>query len=184
MRRSQWAAVLSGAAVLAISATCLAEPATSGALQIGVGFRYGIDMNDADVNQWGTGLGLEIGYTLPEVPIYLGGNAEYFFGEKVEGPGLTAERNIWQLSAEGGYDIGAGPVVIRPKLGLGLANSSGERCLGGVCGKTSGSDFMAAPGATFMLMPAGFTLSLDARYALVFAEETEKALILAVGIGF
>jgi hypothetical protein len=50
--------------------------------------------------------------------IYLGGNFEYFFGDSVEGGGLKIKSNIWQLSAEGGYDIGLGEnFVIRPKVG-------------------------------------------------------------------
>jgi hypothetical protein len=41
-----------------------------------------------------------------------------------------------------------------------------------------------APGATFMLITERFGLSVDLRYALIFADKTAKALIFSVGIGF
>src|SRR3954470_14749046 len=111
-----------------VSATAFAEPATANSIQLGVGFRYGIEMNSGDVNPWGIGLGLDGGYTLPNA-VYLGGNIEYFFGDSVGDDINGATINIWQLSAEGGYDIGLGPIfVLRPKVGLGLANTHEKLC--------------------------------------------------------
>src|SRR5688500_17848983 len=83
-------------------------PATEGALQCGLGFGYGIELNDGDLNPWGTGIGLDGGYTLPVIPIYVGGNIEYFFGGTAASPLVERDSNFWQVSAEGGYDIGLG----------------------------------------------------------------------------
>ena len=168
-----------------------AGPHTANAIQLGVGFRYGIAMgSDSDLNPWGTGLGLNVGYTLPNA-IYLGGNFEYFFGGTADVGSFRLKSNIWQLSAEGGYDIGLGEnFVIRPKVGVGVAGSKAsiEGCLPGIsCGDqgntTSDTSPLVAPGATFMLFTSHISLALDVRYALVFGDSTAKALILSFGIG-
>jgi hypothetical protein len=162
-----------------------ADAATRGAFQFGAGFRYGVEQNEGEVNPWGTGLGLDLGYTM-ENSVYLGGNFEYFFGETTSLGTFEVSQNVWQLSAEGGYDVGLGEsIVIRPKLGLGLASLMVDGCPADICENTSESDFMLAPGATFMLLTRSFSLSLDARYAMIVAEpELAKALIFSLGIGF
>lgn len=177
---------------LSVAVSCLtaagnarAEAATRGAFQFGAGFRYGIDQNEGDVNPWGTGLGLELGYTM-ENSFYLGGNFDYFFGESVGFPGGEIDYNVWQLSAEGGYDVGLGEsVVIRPKVGLGVGSLMVDGCAVGICDDRSDKDFLLAPGATFLLLTRSFSLSVDARYAMLFTEpELSKAVILSLGIGF
>jgi opacity protein-like surface antigen len=164
-------------------------PHTANSLQIGLGFRYGALLSDGEPNPWGTGLGLSVGYTLP-VAIYVGGNFEYFLGGSASTAGFKISSNIWQLSAEGGYDFGLGEnFVIRPKVGLGLANVSNEveGCPAGlVCGAGRGSETkpLVAPGATFMLFTRHLSLAIDARYAMVLSDPSVKGLIFSVGIGF
>lgn len=162
------------------------DPATEGSIQIGLGFRYGVEMNDGDLNPWGTGIGLEGGYTLPVIPVYVGGNAEYFFGGTLDSPQVDLDSNIWQLSAEGGYDFGIGDhVVIRPKLGLGYAFLSTETCIGDLgCQSDSDGKPLIAPGAKFMLLLKSFQLSFDARYAIITSDPSAKAFIFSAGIGF
>jgi hypothetical protein len=167
-----------------LAAPASADPATANSLQLGLGFRYGIEMNEGDFNPWGLGLGLSGGYTLPNA-IYLGGNFEYFFGDKITVGTGEVSGNLWQLTAEGGYDIGLGPIfVLRPKLGAGIAGLNGKVCVAGACSSSSDNKLVLAPGATFLLMPPGFLLTVDARYDLILADPVEKALILTVGIGF
>jgi hypothetical protein len=166
-----------------VAAPAAAEPVTANSIQLGLGLRYGLEMNDGDLNPWGLGLGVQGGYTLPNA-IYAGGVFEYFFGDSQEVAGVKVKANLWQLMAEGGYDLGLGPTfVLRPKVGAGLANLRGETCLDG-CVSDSESDLAIAPGATFLLFLPGFRLSADVRYDLVFAEKTQKALILTAGFGF
>jgi hypothetical protein len=162
------------------------EPATSNTLQLGLGFRYGVELNEGDLNPWGTGIGLEVGYTLPLIPIYVGGNAEYFFGGTLESPLGDVDSKIWQLSVEGGYDIGVGDhFVIRPKLGLGYAFVNTETCfVVGECESESDGKPLIAPGAKFLLILPKFQLAFDARYAMVTSDPVAKAFIFSVGIGF
>lgn len=163
-------------------------PHTANSLQLGLGFRYGAMLSDGDPNPWGTGLGLDLGYTLPSA-VYVGGNFEYFFGESSEALGLKLNANILQFSLEGGYDIGIGQsFVIRPKLGVGLAHlaSSVEGCPPEVTctGGSSETKAALAPGATFLFYAKQFSLALDVRYDVVFTDPSRKALIFSVGVGF
>lgn len=186
MKAGRWLAALVVALIATTAAgKASAEAATREQFQLGAGFRYGVEQNEGDVNPWGSGLGLSLGYTM-ENSVYLGGNFEYFFGETVDIGGAEIDNNVWQLSAEGGYDIGLGKaIVIRPKVGLGLAAWTIDGCPVAGCANRSDKDFLIAPGATFLLLARSFSLSVDARYAMIVAEpELAKALIFSVGIGF
>lgn len=181
--RASVAAFLSA---LAFSIPASADPpATANSLAIGLGFRYGVDLEDSVVNPWGTGLGVGVGYTLPSA-VYLGANFDYFFGETETLPTGDASANIWQAMAEGGYDIGLGQsLVLRPKAGVGFASLNGEACVDTLgCDSRSESNLALAPGLTFLVVTQNFILSLDTRYDLVFAEETASALLFSLGIGF
>lgn len=185
-KKTAWAGLLSGIAALVVALPSFAsEPATQGSIQLGVGFRYGKELNDGDFNYWGTGLGLNGGITLPVIPIYVGGNVEYFFGDKVEALGASTKGNIWQITAEGGYDIGLGDrLVLRPKLGLGPATARTELCLGGSCNSDSKTHMAIIPGATFMVFLPVLSLSFDGRYEVVTSDPSAKAFIFSAGIGF
>lgn len=185
MKKAKWLGAAVGL-VASLAAAPSFAAATEGTLQLGLGFRYGKELNDGDLNPWGTGIGLEAGFTLPVLPVYVGGNAEYFFGGTLEAPGGKVDANVWQLSAEGGYDFGLGDhLVLRPKLGLGLAHLSGETCIDGFgCTKDGDTKPLLAPGAKFILMFSRFELAFDARYAVVTSDPTSKAFIFSVGVGF
>ena len=181
-------AALCAAALL--PATAHADPPrTAGALQLGGGFRYGVDLKDSEPDPWGVGLGLELGYTL-ESAVYVGGVFDYFFGQRVKyevaDNSWEQSANLWQVAAEGGYDFQLSDgVLVRPKLGLGVAMLQAS-CSGDCIDDASGSSsyFAAAPGLTTMFFPGNMVLSLDARYQMVFADELASAFIFSVGIGF
>lgn len=176
------------AAVLFATAPAHADPKTANSLQLGLGLRYGVEMNEGDFNPWGIGLGVNGGYTLPNA-VYVGGLFEYFFGDSRDVGGIKFKGNLWQVMAEGGYDIGLTPLfVLRPKVGAGLAGTklSVDDCPSGLsCTDDSSTDFALAPGVTAMLFLPGFGLSLDVRYDMVFSDpEMGKALIFTAGVGF
>ena len=162
-------------------------PHTANSIQLGLGFRYGVKLSDGDLNPWGTGLGLDVGDTLPNA-IYLGGNFEYFFGDSTEVLGFKVKANILQFSVEGGYDIGLGQsFVIRPKVGVGLAHfeSSVEGCpAGATCTGSSETKAALAPGVTFLLFTQKVSVSLDVRYDAVLSDPSLKGLIFSAGVGF
>jgi hypothetical protein len=161
-------------------------PATANSIQLGLGFRYGFELEEGDFNPWKTGLGVSGGFTLANA-IYLGGNFDYFFGDKQDFPGGGDQRaNVWQIVAEGGYDLGIGPnFVVRPKAGIGAATLMGEVCLKGFpCVSNSDTHLAIAPGTTFIVMTSRFSLTLDFRYNMTLTDDhTLKALIFSAGVG-
>ena len=156
-------------------------------MKLGLGFRYGAMLSDGDLNPWASGLGLDVGYTLPNA-VYLGASFEYFFGSSQQLLGIKLDANLWQLSAEGGYDFGIGQsFVIRPKVGVGVASVDWkfEGCASDdPCESVNKTKAMIAPGATFLFFASKFSLALDVRYDIVLADPALKGLIFSFGVGF
>src|SRR5690349_11911109 len=100
-------------------------------ISVGLLLGYGISLEDGG-NPWGLGFGLRGGYNIDA--IFLGARFVYYLGETEEAGGYEASVNIWELGLEGGYDIAAGPVIIRPGLGLGIASFNLSAELPGVFG--------------------------------------------------
>jgi len=98
-------AIATGASV--VTPPVSADPRTAKVLQLGFGFRYGVDLRSADtVNPWASGFGVDGGYTLPNA-VFVGGSFEYFFGQEVGDDQVNGgSANLWQLSTEAGYDFG------------------------------------------------------------------------------
>jgi Outer membrane protein beta-barrel domain len=144
---------------------------------------YGAPTDDRRINPYGAGLGLRLGVTLP-ASLYLGGSFDYFFGGSEQAVlGVEQSRSVLQLMGHVGYDLGFGPVTLRPQLGLGLAQAHSE--VGDV--SASESDFALAPGAEFMFGLGLLTLSAEASYDVVFAGADDagaSAWILGLGLGF
>ena len=121
------------------------------------------------------------GITLPSA-LYLGASFDYFFGES-EDDVVDAEFAIYQLMANVGYDLGLGPLTLRPSLGLGVANSSVE--VGGpISFEETESDFVLSPGAEGIIGLGVLSVSAEVRYNKVFADGDADALIMGVGFGF
>lgn len=184
---TRFVGALCGVAALFSPGLARAEPPiTAGGFQIGLGFRYGFDLEEGDLNPWATGIGIDGGYTLPNA-VYVGANFEYFLGGSVDLPGGELSSNVYQLSAEGGYDLGfAERFVLRPKVGLGMAGVKSEACADvGGCASDSSTNFLATPGLAFLFLGERFSFSADVRYAMIFADpEQLNGILLAVGIGF
>jgi hypothetical protein len=122
---------------------------------LGYGFKDGLNL----------GLGVRGGYTLP-MNVYVGGTFVYHLGNS---PGGT-DVNVYYFGAEGGYDIPAGPVVVRPYLGLGAATAKATADLSALgLGKVSNSDtkFALWPGATVLYPIGSAFVGGDARFLIV-----------------
>lgn len=133
-----------------------------------------------ELNPYGLGLGLRGGITLPSA-LYLGASFDYFFGESDDA--IDADFAIYQLMANVGYDLGLGPLTLRPSLGLGLANSSVE-VSGPISFEETESDFVLSPGAEGIIGLGLLSVSAEVRYNKVFSDGDADALIMGVGVGF
>jgi hypothetical protein len=141
---------------------------------------YGSALGDPEVlSFYGPGLGLRAGVTLP-ASLYLGASLDYFFGESKSISGFDASSSLLQVLANVGYDLGLGPLTLRPNIGLGLASSTIKL----LNLDESDSNFVLSPGAEVIVGLGLLAVSGEVRYNKIFADGDTDALILGVGIGF
>lgn len=112
-----------GAPTLASSPAEADPPRTARAVHFGAGFRYGVSMDDPFLDPWGSGRGLELGYTTQDA-LYFGGVFDYFFGESRTLLGTKVGANLWQVAVEGGYDLQLSEGVL---VRLSIATSASVR---------------------------------------------------------
>jgi hypothetical protein len=146
-------------------------------ISVGLLLGYGISLEDGP-NAWGLGFGVRGGYNLDA--IYLGARFVYYLGAS-EGSGpAEVTLNIWEFGIEGGYDVDAGGVIIRPGLGLGLAGIS----LDSSFGSASETEFFIAPGASLLFdVSENIFIGADARFKFVLSDPSAKAITLLANAG-
>jgi hypothetical protein len=148
-------------------------------IEIGLAPGYGFKAGKADwsstLNPYSLGLGIRGGYELDN-RIFLGAGFVYHLGESEtlvkNTPGaitpgsVDARQNYMLAFVEGGYDIWAGDLIIRPSLWLGMGFAIVDPYLnsGGV---HTVSDFMFAPGLNLLYVMNGIYIGGDARYVAV-----------------
>jgi hypothetical protein len=164
------------------------EPATSRVLQIGVGGEYGVKLAGPELNPWGFGLGVHLGYTLP-MGVYFGVPFDYFFGTEDTYGGAAVEAKLWQVGIEGGYDLALGrTLVLRFKGSLGVASVTTAGCIGDLeaplCARRTESKPVFGPGLTFLYLGPSFSFTLDGRYELLPTDPLAHGLIFSIGFGF
>ncbi len=148
-----------------------ASAGPSAALLVGDGFKDGYNL----------GLGVRGGYTLP-MNVYLGGTFVYHLGKSEPTQSGDAKLSLFYLGAEGGYEINAGPLIVRPFLGLGYANVMATvpgYCVGSVCAApTSLSDGRVGiwPGATALFPVGNLFFGADLRYVVLVNTEDSNAI--------
>ena len=169
MRPSRNAIVGAAFALFALYSNTASATGGSAALLLGNGFKDG----------YSVGIGARGGFTLP-MSIYLGGTFVYHLGRS-EG---DDKLNALYFGAEGGYELNAGPLTVRPYLGIGYANASVTRpgyCRGTVCpAPTSANEGKGAfwPGATAIFPIGNLFVGADARYVVVLDAEDSNAFSL------
>lgn len=180
--------MLLAAPVLAVSAilVTLTTASTASALPLltisgSVRGLYGSPTGDAELNPYGVGLGLRAGVTLP-ASLYVGASYDYFFGESDTNGSVDVSSSLQQFMGRVGYDLGLGPLMLRPQLGFGVAQASSE--FGPV--EDSASEFVLAPGVEFGFGLGLLSLGAEVSYNKVFADEGVEAdgIILGLGLGF
>lgn len=166
-----------GGALLAFSGDAAALPllTLSGSLR-GL---YGSAFGDPVVNPYGPGIGVRAGITLP-TSLYLGASLDYFFGASDEVAGIDVSASLLQVMGNVGYDLGLGPLTLRPSLGLGLAQSDVE----GGAFESSESDFLLSPGAEAFVGLGLLSVSGEVRYNKIFVDGDFDGVYFGVGLGF
>jgi len=140
----------------------------SAALLVGDGFKDGFNL----------GFGARGGITLP-MNVYVGGTLVYHLGKSDSTPAGDVGFRIFYLGAEGGYDVSAGPLTVRPYLGLGYASATATAF--GV----SASQGKAAiwPGAVALFPIGNLFVGADARFVAVIDASDASAFSLFATVG-
>jgi hypothetical protein len=181
---------LLGLLLLGFSSTALAQEAEVGGgdkpISVGLLLGYGISFEDGP-NPWGLGFGLRGGYNIDA--IFLGARFVYYLGSSEEIAGAEWTLNFWELGIEGGYDIAAGPVIIRPGLGLGIVNATidieaSPLVASGFGGSTSETNpYLALGGSVLYDIDDTFFVGGDMRLQFVIGDNGDGTglIILANG---
>jgi hypothetical protein len=138
---------------------------------------YGAALGDPYLNPYGVGLGVRAGVSLP-TSLYLGGAFDYFLGES-KGSSIS----LLQLMGHVGYDVGLGPLTLRPSLGLGLSQKKAEGTNDTSVPPDYISNIAASPGVELLVALGMMSVSAEARYNLVFDADPD-AVIVGIGLGF
>lgn len=153
-------------------------------LRIGALIGYGLSLED--INPWGPGFGLQVGY---DTGIFvIGARFAYYLGESIEIPRINVFEevtgsesvtiNVWELGIDAGFDLALSPsVTLRPGLGLGFASSAS--------GNSSNVYGAISPGAALLFAATdSFYVGLDARFQVITSNpEAIKALIFFAAAG-
>jgi hypothetical protein len=142
-------------------------------------------------NDLNLGLGARGGYTLPN-NIYVGGTIVYHVGTSDEvsflGTTTKASAHLLYFGPEGGYDIAAGPVLVRPYLGLGPGIATGSSSIGLNGGSTmetsnSSTNFAFWLGGTVLYPIGQFIVGGDLR-ALFISNANSIGVFATGGLTF
>jgi hypothetical protein len=162
-------------AIFAFFAVCYLYAGQASALGLSAGLLAGNGFKDG----YNVGVGARGGITLP-MNLYLGASFLYHFGTTQNTGAGDVTTNLWLLGAEGGYDLGVGPLTLRPYLGLGYAHLSfgaPDACAAGTCLSVSDSDGKVAlwPGVAALFNLAIFFIGVDLRYTVLLDVEDANA---------
>jgi hypothetical protein len=119
------------------------------------------------VGTQGVGLGLRGGYTLP-MNVYIGASFVYHLGGSKEEQGIKYTGSTIIVGPEVGYDLAAGPVVVRPYVGLGYGGAKAKAEANGqsMIDRSEGG-FAIWPGVLARYPVDMFFVGVDARYAVI-----------------
>jgi hypothetical protein len=134
----------------------------SAGILVGTGFKDGYNV----------GFGARGGFTLP-LGVYIGGTFVYHLGKSESTPSGDLSTHLFYFGPEGGYELSAGPLTLRPYLGLGYASLSAsvpQTCAAGICGggaTITDSKPALWPGATALFPVGNLFVGADVRYVLL-----------------
>jgi hypothetical protein len=111
----------------------------------------------------GPGIGGRIGYTFP-ARFYVGALFDYHFGSTSEAFGTSIRRSTYYFGPELGYDLGVGPMVVRPVLGLGVGFATRDAKNQSYEQNETTAKFTVSPGVEAMVPIGNFFVGTDARY--------------------
>lgn len=134
-------------------------------------------------NDLNVGLGARVGYTF-DTPVYVGGTFLYHFGTDnvAVGPGVTeSQARVYYPATEVGYDVGLGPVLLRPYGGVGVLFRQTSVTTNGLQASNTNTSLTVYPGVTaeYLLPRTPVFVGGDARVLLPLENESTSLSVFA-----
>ena len=181
--RSHASTALAVIALLAMARSARADDGLNLYAGLVGGYSATVDQPDNVSDPMGLALGARAGLTLPTTSWYLGALFLYHVGDSISlgTGGAELSSSSYMLGAEGGYELGIGPLVLRPSLGLGLysRSESVEGQIVGVNWEASDDNeaFYLSPGFNVMVTLI-LLLGAEIRYNAVIGDPRDSVSIL------
>jgi hypothetical protein len=134
----------------------------------------GNDLSDTTVNPYGLGFGGRAGYTLTS-HIYVGGIFVYHTGESKDDKGIKYEASVLYPGLEAGYDLGVGPVLLRPYAGVGYLSIKVKASAGPNEIDRSSGKIGFWPGLSVLYPFDKYFVGIDARYVVASVDKVSSA---------
>lgn len=149
-------------------------------------------VGDVFSDWWNIGFGARVGYNISN--IYIGGTFVYHLGKSIEpAPGYKSDLKTMLYGVEGGYELAAGPMMIRPYAGIGMASvkntfttpdiNLGIVNIPGTSTETSDSKLTIWPGVTAMYPMGSAFVGADVRYIAVTGVDVPSGVASPSGLG-
>jgi len=155
---------------LALCVLCLAQPAAAGETEgeyqgiADIGYTVAFPSGSLTRNPYGFHTGGRLGYTFSGLPIYVGGQFEYFFGEHLGSNPTGNPSNYIAGGVEGGFDITFNEwVVLRTTAGIGLGAQQGDLGPGNVVNNKTNLGVYISPGVTVLVPLSILLVGADVR---------------------
>jgi hypothetical protein len=152
---------------LAALLTFIAAPTRAGETEdeyqaiANIGYAVAFPTGNLRRNPYGFHTGGRLGYVFSAIPLYVGGQFEYFFGETLNSTGNPS--NYIAGGVEAGFDITINEwVVLRPSAGVGLGALQGSLGTGTVTGNTEFGVYIS-PGMSVLVPLAILLVGADVR---------------------
>jgi hypothetical protein len=155
---------------------------------------YGFTTEDSSLEPYALGLGANGGITLSEdFALYLGARLLWFSGETSQlelmrnGASASVElsRSYLTYGVDVGYDFAAGPLVLRPELGIGGATLYVNDATpdGLTMTETSDGSLYLAPALELLFAPSLLYLGAEIRYMAMTASGQVSGVVILGHIG-
>lgn len=161
-------------------------------VQVGVIGGYGIATSDVSHDPYLFTIGAQAGVTVPVFPLYLGARLMWFTGElenvelvrMMDTTALSLSLNYLMYGVDVGYDLEAGPVVVRPLVSAGRATLSGKLISeNGVFDRNVDSAVFVSPGVAVLVNVCCLYVSGELRYDFLTEKDMPDGVVFLLGFG-
>lgn len=141
------------------------------------GYTGTVDQPEELPDPMGPAFGLRAGVTIPLTPLYVGGLFLYHTGETIDEDNRELTSSSYMVGGEVGYELGLGPIVLRPNLGIGYHNGDLDEL-------TDRGSVYLSPGINAMIV-LGLMVGAELRYNAIVNDNVKDSISIlgTLGVG-